>query len=236
MYNSKVKKLGFMKRILIIILLFMLSSPCFAQDVIIKVDGTELRAKVTKVGSDRIFYEVSDSLKNIDQQGTIAKIEVFMVLYRSGFREFFTVSKEFHSNLRIQALNSDSILLNKDLIDKINDTKALSRVGTVAIFSGASIFLLSTIVDIIARSLYQQQLQYLQTYDIQGNRWTMEGEYEAQDNIQSIHAYMNMVSISEPLMVIAGALLSTGITIKISCKNRLNKISDAYKVDVYPYR
>lgn len=76
-----------MKRILFSLLLVGLSVLSFAQDVIVKRDGTEIKSKVIEI-SDltlkyRLFQDSDGPIRNIN------KSDVFMIIYQNGTRENF---------------------------------------------------------------------------------------------------------------------------------------------------
>lgn len=66
----------------------MCGAVLYAQDVIIKTDGSELKGKVTEVATDVIKYHRADNLEG--PLYSLPKTEVFMVLYANGTRETFT--------------------------------------------------------------------------------------------------------------------------------------------------
>jgi hypothetical protein len=85
-----------MKTVLLIIFtLFSVLS--YAQDIIYKVDGTEIKSKVIEITENYIKY------KNFDQQEgpirNINKSEVFMIIYSDGTKETFTTQKQIQQNI-----------------------------------------------------------------------------------------------------------------------------------------
>lgn len=68
--------------------LLMCGALLYAQDVIIKTDGSELKGKVTEVATDVIKYHRADNLQG--PLYSLPKTEVFMVLYANGTRETFS--------------------------------------------------------------------------------------------------------------------------------------------------
>lgn len=79
-----------MKNLLLMALL-MCGAVLYAQDVIIKTDGSELKGKVTEVAADVIKYHRADNLDG--PVYNLPKTEVFMVLYGNGSRETFTTPR-----------------------------------------------------------------------------------------------------------------------------------------------
>lgn len=76
-----------MKRILILVLMGFATSLLFAQDVIIKRNGDEIKSKVLEINQNTIKYKEFDF-----QDGPIRNIsinDVFMIIYENGKRESF---------------------------------------------------------------------------------------------------------------------------------------------------
>lgn len=72
------------------IILFLLTKFSFAQDIIIKKDQTEIKAKVLELEETKIKYKLFEH-----QDGptyNISKQDVFMIIYKSGKRETFATS------------------------------------------------------------------------------------------------------------------------------------------------
>ncbi len=77
-------------RLFLVFLLAVSPSFLFAQDIIIKNDKSELKAKVVEITSDFIKYHDWDNLSGPIYN--IAKSQVFMINYQNGKREFITNS------------------------------------------------------------------------------------------------------------------------------------------------
>lgn len=73
---------------LIFFFLFIIPGINYAQDTIVKMDGTEIPAIVKEITLDEIFYLLPDSLEG--PMSTLLKSEVFMIKYANGTREVFT--------------------------------------------------------------------------------------------------------------------------------------------------
>jgi len=88
--------------------LIILSLQTLAQDIIIKSDGSEIKALVEEITYDFIKY------KNFDQpEGpirNIALIDVFMIIYKNGSRE---IIKNPEKNLDSRLLKNDSTVQNE---------------------------------------------------------------------------------------------------------------------------
>ncbi len=90
-----------MKRILFLLLIVLLNNLIFAQDIIVKTDGDEIKSKILEITNETIKYKEFEF-----QDGPIRNInisEVFMVIYENGKREKFTTienqdSKEILNN------------------------------------------------------------------------------------------------------------------------------------------
>jgi len=80
-----------MKKVYIILGVLLMSSTIFAQDIIEKKDGNEIKCKILEITSDAIKYKDFDF-----QDGPTRNIEisdVFMVIYENGKREKFTTTE-----------------------------------------------------------------------------------------------------------------------------------------------
>lgn len=82
-----------MKKFLLSVLWVLLVQVAYAQDVIVKVNGDELKAKVLEINLAAILYEIPDSVQVVDSVNTnvlsIARSEVFMVRFANGTKEVF---------------------------------------------------------------------------------------------------------------------------------------------------
>jgi len=77
-----------MKKYLLFILCLVLAQTAMAQDVIVKINGDELKAKVLEITPTNIIYLLPDAPDSVKQ--TIAKAEVFMLRYANGTKDVFT--------------------------------------------------------------------------------------------------------------------------------------------------
>lgn len=76
-----------MKRNIIFALLLLLLQHAFAQDVIVKVNGEEMAARVAEITLHDIIYQHPDSAQGMLHH--IAKADVFMVKFANGTKEVF---------------------------------------------------------------------------------------------------------------------------------------------------
>lgn len=77
---------------LFILLLFLLSGyTLFAQDIITKKDGTDIKAKVTEVGQSQITYKKFSNLEGPTYTLNIA--DILMITYENGEREVYVDNK-----------------------------------------------------------------------------------------------------------------------------------------------
>jgi hypothetical protein len=81
-----------MKRILIVLVTLCSVVSAFAQDLITKKDGTDIKAKITEVNTDNVKYKRSDNLNGPTY--TINKSEILMIIYGNGMREIFNTEEE----------------------------------------------------------------------------------------------------------------------------------------------
>ena len=77
-------------RLLLLIILFLTNVQLFAQDVIIKVDKEEIKAKVIEINQQVVKYKRFDSLDGPIYN--VTKDQVFIIIYQNGRRETFTQS------------------------------------------------------------------------------------------------------------------------------------------------
>lgn len=76
------------KKLLLFVLLFGVSAFLFAQDVIVKTDGSEIKTKVIEITDLTLKFRLFD--KADAPIISINKSDVFMVIYENGTREAFT--------------------------------------------------------------------------------------------------------------------------------------------------
>lgn len=81
-----------MKKLLIIFVTVCSVVSAFAQDLITKTDGTDIKAKITEVNIDNVKYKRSDNLNGPTY--TINKSEILMIIYGNGMREIFNTGEE----------------------------------------------------------------------------------------------------------------------------------------------
>lgn len=74
-------------RLLILLSILTINVKLAAQDNIIKLDGTEIKAKITKVGSKHIQYKFLDETN--DSTFFIPQSKIFMIQYENGERAIF---------------------------------------------------------------------------------------------------------------------------------------------------
>jgi hypothetical protein len=65
---------------------------CFAQDIIIKVNGEEIKSKILEVNQGEIKYKVFDYQSGPSY--TVSKSEIFMIRYENGSKDIFNNAKE----------------------------------------------------------------------------------------------------------------------------------------------
>jgi hypothetical protein len=90
-----------MKRILFLLLIGLSSNLIFAQDIIVKQSGDEIKTKILEITSETIKYKEFEFQDGPTRNINIS--EVFMVIYENGKREKFTsienqTSKEISKN------------------------------------------------------------------------------------------------------------------------------------------
>jgi hypothetical protein len=78
-----------MKKIIFFLLIAGMAATATAQDVIVKKDGSELQAKVTKVSKTEVEYKKFDNLEG--PVYTLDLAQIFMIKYENGSKDVFNV-------------------------------------------------------------------------------------------------------------------------------------------------
>ncbi|PVY42196.1 hypothetical protein [Pontibacter virosus] len=76
-----------MKKFLLLIVFLGMQQVLLAQDIIVKVSGEELAARVLEITLHEVLYQHPDSLSGITRR--MPKAEVFMVKFENGTKEVF---------------------------------------------------------------------------------------------------------------------------------------------------
>ena len=76
-----------MKRLILLTFLLLAASSAFAQDIITKRDGTDVKARISEVGTNVVKYKYYTNLNGPDY--TIAKSDILMITYENGERDVF---------------------------------------------------------------------------------------------------------------------------------------------------
>ena len=80
-----------MKRILFLLLIGLSSNLIFAQDIIVKQNGDEIKSKILEITSETIKYKEFEFQDGPTRNINIS--DVFMVIYENGKREKFTTTE-----------------------------------------------------------------------------------------------------------------------------------------------
>jgi len=97
--------------ILILIGLFLFLGNIFSQDIIYKKDGSEIKAKVEKIGEDKIEYKLFDQLEGPTR--LLLQSDVYMIRYFDGREEKFQVEKKKEEFAQAPKKPENSEALNK---------------------------------------------------------------------------------------------------------------------------
>ena len=82
-----------MKKIFFTILtVIFIMSTCYAQDIITKKTGAEIKTKILEVGQSEIKYKKTDNLDGPTY--TILKSDVIMIIYENGTNDVFFEEKK----------------------------------------------------------------------------------------------------------------------------------------------
>lgn len=134
-----------MKKLLVFLLL-LCSVSAFAQDVIVKKDGSTVVCRVEKVTATEVTYKLWSDLKG--SSFIIDKSLVSAINYESGKKETFSETTSLYlpnnQNDGVQALN-DKALLKQDWIE--NDPyKKVRRLKTWGWIGGGTLFVTGAVV------------------------------------------------------------------------------------------
>lgn len=114
-----------MKFLLPIFLLLSISS--FAQDIIIKKNGDEIKAKVNEITKTEIKYKKFENIEGPTYQIDIS--EVFMIRYENGSKDVFNTSEQKNTELLKETTNSKLFI-----IPKSNDIAKATPFGNKYVF------------------------------------------------------------------------------------------------------
>lgn len=135
-----------MKRVLILTAILFTTINIFAQDIITKRNGEEIKAKVLTINNKEINY-----IKWSNQNGptyTILKSDVFMIKYENGEREIFDVpitkpeqKIQINSNFTQQQMTQNNIdfLKREDLLKRSRLYKGWGWGLSAVIFIGGTV-------------------------------------------------------------------------------------------------
>lgn len=117
-----------MKKYILVLIIVLTANFINAQDNIIKTDRTEIKVKVVEITEDNVKYKLWDR-----QSGPIYNInksEIFMIIYKSGEKEFFKQKKETSTVIgsRKNSYNPNSYNTT-NINNKIYDYKAPLKIN-----------------------------------------------------------------------------------------------------------
>ncbi len=101
-----------MEKAIFIFFGILLYSISFSQDIIYKIDGTEIRSKVLEITTDVIKYKIFDHLSSPARNISIS--EVFMIIYEDGTRE---VLKKSDDDIIEQTIKVEDTNIHKSNLD-----------------------------------------------------------------------------------------------------------------------
>lgn len=129
-----------MKKLVFVFVAVLSTAFSFAQDVITKSNGDEIKAKVLEVSQTEIKYKKFDNLNG--PTFAISKNEVFMVKYENGSKDVFNTERESKSS------NGD---INMEAFEKGKRDARLNYKGknSGAIWTGAAAAFTAPILGVI---------------------------------------------------------------------------------------
>ena len=122
-----------MKRFLLSLVALVITSVCFAQDIIVQKDGSTIQAKVTKVTQSEVEYK-----KFNNQNGptyTISTKDLQCINYQNGTKDTF-VSPNYNPNIvtnetATQFSNDQQLLAMYNPSLKLKKAKTLKQIGWI---------------------------------------------------------------------------------------------------------
>lgn len=157
-----------MKRCILFAFLLIACHSVFAQDIITKKDGTDIKAKISEVGTTEVKYK---NISNLDGPVyTIAKSDILMITYENGERDIFNTQSQSKTSVPEGIMTLDhwtgKLSINGMNIDK-NSTYLYFTPEAEAMYkSGDSI---STVGDILIGAGVGGAAGYLVASLITGN-------------------------------------------------------------------
>lgn len=139
-----------MKKIIILILISIVNS--FSQDIIIKNDKTEIKAKIEELTETTIKYKKFDMLDGPTYN--INKREVFMMIYKNGSKEYMDVNTSQPTMSSVQQQNNSNS----------NFDRPLNQTNSNPTFNSSN------------QKLNAQTIQAENYLEIKGNRYFYKGE------------------------------------------------------------
>lgn len=142
-----------MKRLILLAFLLVAGYSSFAQDIITKKDGTDIKAKISEVGTTEVKYK---NFSNLDGPVyTISKSDILMITYENGERDIFNTESKSNTSipegimtldrwtgrLSINGMNIDKksthLYLSPEADAMYKSGDSLSSVGDVLMAAGA---------------------------------------------------------------------------------------------------
>lgn len=108
-----------MKRFILSLVAIIITSVCFAQDIIVQKDGSIIQAKVLEVGTTEVKYK-----KWSNQDGpsyAIAKSNILAITYQNGEKE------SFNDQPVMENLNQHTSTYNDDVLKALNAGNSIQK-------------------------------------------------------------------------------------------------------------
>ena len=154
-----------MKRFLLSLVALLITSVCFAQDVIVKKDGSTIQAKVLKVTQSEVEYKKFDN-----QNGptyTIATKDLQSINYENGSKDIF-VSENYNPSI-VTNETATQYSNDKELVALYNAgidyNKKAKRLKTIGWIAGGTLVLTGDVLCVLSQK---------DDYDVYTD-WTMLG-------------------------------------------------------------
>lgn len=208
-----------MKVLLSFAAFFLCSIPLFAQDIITKKDGTDIKAKVTEIDKNNVSFKKFSNLDGPTYKLDVA--DILMITYENGEREMYNV--ESYANKSdmpsgIMTYNSWSgkvsvggITIENEMLGRFftpedlklyNNGKALSTVGGI--------------VSIVGAIPFGYGIGYIIGWNIGGGGTPPSGPYQSNYNAAKIMA------------LVGGVLFAVGLGVNIPGESKIKRAVNNY--------
>ena len=204
-----------MKKLMVLMAALLCGSSLFAQDIITKKDGTDIKAKVLEVGQTEVSYK---RFSNPDGPNyTIAIDDILMITFENGDRDMFnSESKKSSMPQGLMTYNSWSgkisvggETIENDLLDRYFTPEDMKMYKT-----GKTMDIIGGIIGIAGAIPFGYGAGYVLGWNLGGG--VKEGEYA-----QSYNS-------AKKIMAVGGVALAVGLLISLPGEAKMKKAINNY--------